>query len=72
MTSGSAYGSAACGRAVLRRRGLALARAAKDHEWHDIALCSNLVCFQNMRADPHVAPVVAEIARVKSRGSKRA
>jgi len=63
----SAYGSAACGRAVLGD-GEASARwlrEAREHRWKDLALCSNLVCFQNMRADPYLKPLVAEIAEAE-------
>src|SRR5262249_55925313 len=64
---GSAYGSAACGRAVMGdgEASAVWLRHAKEQAWSDIALCSNLVCFQNMRGDPHLAPVVAEIARAE-------
>ncbi|MCW5803385.1 MAG: tetratricopeptide repeat protein [Deltaproteobacteria bacterium] len=64
---GSAYGAAACGRATMND-GAGAARwleKARAEGWSELAVCSNLVCFQHLKDDPHVRPVVAAIARAE-------
>lgn len=63
----SAYGSAACGRCVMgdSERAAAWLEKAREHEWDELALCANMICFQHMKDDPHLKPVVAAIGRAE-------
>jgi tetratricopeptide (TPR) repeat protein len=69
----SAYGSAACGRCVMGdgERSARWLEKAREHTWAELALCANLICFQHLKDDPHLKPVItaisrAEVARVEA------
>ncbi|HEY5938004.1 MAG TPA: tetratricopeptide repeat protein [Kofleriaceae bacterium] len=63
----SAYGSAACGRCVMGdgERAAAWLEKAREGEWDELALCANMVCFQHMKDDPHLSPVITAIGRAE-------
>jgi tetratricopeptide (TPR) repeat protein len=64
---GSAYGSAACGRCVMGdgERAARWLEKAREQAWADLAIGANLICFQHMKDDPHLQPVIAEIGRAE-------
>ncbi|MEJ7597519.1 MAG: tetratricopeptide repeat protein [Kofleriaceae bacterium] len=63
----SAFGSAACGRCVMGdgERAAHWLGKARDHAWSDLAIGANLVCFQHLKDDPHLRPLLDDLRRAE-------
>ena len=46
-------------------RAAAWLEKAREGEWDELALCANMVCFQHMKDDPHLKPVITAIGRAE-------